>query len=192
MAAATVCLFGPTMAFAAEHGEGGPPPSLFAGDLGNTIWTLVIFVVLLLVLGKFAWKPILATLQRREQFIRESLEEAKQDREKAEQRLREYEEKLQKAHQEAAAIVEEGRRDAEDTRKRIQEQSRSEAEAMIERARREIGIAKDGAVKDLYQLVANMATDVTAKVLRRDLTDEEQKRLVNDATAEIRNTHGTN
>jgi F-type H+-transporting ATPase subunit b len=174
----------------AEHES----PSLFAGDLGNTIWTLVIFLAVLGVLGKFAWGPILTTLQRREQFIRESLEQAKHDRDEADKRLHEYEEKLHKATQEASGILEEGRRDAEAARSRIQEQARSEADAMIERGRREIGLAKDAAVKDLYQLVANLAADVSSKLLRRSLNEDEQRRLVDQAMAEMRDKlgNGTN
>ena len=102
-------------ALAAEGGDG----NIFAGDLGNMIWTVVIFVLVLLVLGKFAWGPILEGLQARENFIRESLEEAKADRESAEERLREYEVKLAEARAEATALVEEGRRDAELVRQTI-------------------------------------------------------------------------
>src|SRR6476661_4907415 len=95
-----------------EHAEaaGGheTSPNLFSGDLGNAIWTLVIFFLLLAVLGKFAWKPLLTALQNREKFIRESLETAKRDREAAEARLKEYEARLAKAHDEANTIVEEG------------------------------------------------------------------------------------
>src|SRR5580765_7647146 len=80
---------------AEEHAEaaGGheASPSLFSGDLGNAIWTLVIFFLLLGVLGKFAWKPLLSVLQNREKFIQESLASAKHDREAAEARLKEYE-----------------------------------------------------------------------------------------------------
>ena len=82
---------------AAMGAEGGEGPSLFTGDLGNILWSLVTFVVVLIVLGKFAWGPILGALQKREDFIRSSLELAKKDREDAEARLREYEEKLQAA-----------------------------------------------------------------------------------------------
>src|SRR5258705_423217 len=99
-------------ALAAET-EGGVAPSLFAGDLGNSLGTRLIFVVVLLVLGKFAWGPILKSLQARESFILESLEKAKGERETAELRRREYEDRLSQARTEATAIVDEGRRDAE-------------------------------------------------------------------------------
>jgi len=186
-----------TAAVAAEtgHGEGahgGGPTSPFAGDLGNIVWTLVIFVLLLLVLGKFAWGPVLNTLQRRESFIRESLEQARRDREAAEQRLREYEQKIRKANEEAGAIVEEARRDAEATRRRAQEQAQAEAAEMIERAKREIGIARDTAIKDLYQAVADMATEIAGKILRRSLNEDEHRRAVEISMEEIREKIGGN
>jgi F-type H+-transporting ATPase subunit b len=168
------------------HGGESGTPNIFSGDLMNSIYTLVIFLAVLLVLGKFAWGPVLRTLQRREQFIRESLEEAKKDREEAEKRLREYEERLHTARMEASSIVEEGRKDAETAKRRIHDQARAEAEAMLERAKREIGIARDTAVKELYQRVAEMATDVAGKVLTRTLTPDEHRRLMESSFAEIR------
>src|SRR5262245_24179509 len=99
-------------AWAAEE-HGGEQPSLFTGDLGNVIWSLVTFLAVLFVLGKFAWKPILGALQKREDFIRDSLERAKHDREESERKLKEYTDKIIAARAEATAIVEEGRRDAD-------------------------------------------------------------------------------
>src|ERR1700731_2885932 len=87
--------------------------SPFAGNLGNAIWTLAIFVIVVVVLGKFAWGPILALLQQREEFIHRSLSDAKRDRDEAEARLKEYSAKLQRAQAEAAAIVDQARRDTE-------------------------------------------------------------------------------
>lgn len=179
----------PVIAMAAEAAEGGEAhgePSIFAGDWMNALWTLIIFVVLLTVLGKFAWRPILATLQRREQFIRESLEEAARSRDEAEKRLAEYEDRIRKAHEEALAVVDEGRRNAEDLKRRLMEQGRAEADAMSARAKREIQLAKDTAVKQLYDLVADMTTDVAAKVLQRHLGEEEHRRLVESSLEEIR------
>src|SRR5579859_7815527 len=75
LVSAVVCSL-PALA-AEEKGDSG---NVFAGDIGNSLWTIVIFVLLLVVLGKFAWGPILQGLQGREQFIREALEKAKQDR----------------------------------------------------------------------------------------------------------------
>ncbi len=71
--------------------------SPFAGNVGNALWTLVIFVIVVVVLGKFAWGPVLSLLQQREEFIHRSLSDAKRDRDEAEARLKEYAAKLQSA-----------------------------------------------------------------------------------------------
>jgi F-type H+-transporting ATPase subunit b len=165
----------PALAQEAEHGEA---PSLLAGDLGNSVWTFLIFVLVLVVLGKFAWGPILNTLQTRENFIREALEKAKHEREEAEARLREYEARLAAARGEATAIVDEGRRDAEVVKRRIEEDAKREADKMIERARREIQIATDTATKELYTLSAKLATQMAAQVIGRELTAQDHQRLI--------------
>ncbi len=173
-------------AFAAaeEHGDG--EANLFAGDFGNALFTLLIFVLVLLVLGRFAWGPLLNALQNREKYIRESLEAARRDRQESERRLREYEERIARAHEEASAIVDEGRRDAEVVKRRIEEEARRNAEALIERARREIGIARDSALKYLYDQSAQLAVEMAGAVLRRQLTAEDQQQLISDALAELR------
>lgn len=168
----------PALAAPVEHGEGGGENNIFAGDVGNMIWTLVIFLLVVLVLGKFAWGPILNTLQARESFIHEALATAKRDRDEAEARLRQYEERLAQARAEASAIVDEGRRDAAAVKHRIEEDARAEAEKMIERARREIQIATETATKELYQLSARLATEMAGKVIGRELTPQDHERLI--------------
>ncbi|HEV7504068.1 MAG TPA: F0F1 ATP synthase subunit B [Thermoanaerobaculia bacterium] len=169
----------PALAAAAE--ESAEAPSLFAGDLGNSAWTLVIFVIVLIVLGKFAWGPILNSLQSRENFIREALESAKHDREAAEARLKEYEQKLAASRAEATAIVEEGRRDAEVVKRRIEAAAKEEADKTIERAKREIQIATDTATKELYTLSAKLATQLAAQVIGRELSPQDHQRLISQA-----------
>ena len=180
---AAMMLAVPALAQEVEHAA--ETPSLFAGDLGNSIWTLLIFVLVLVVLGKFAWGPILNTLQTRESFIREALEKAKHDREAAEARLKEYEQKLAAARGEASAIVEEGRRDADVVKRRIEATAKEEADKMIERARREIQIATDTATKELYTLSAKLATQLAAQVIGRELTPQDHERLISEAISGI-------
>lgn len=171
----------PALAQEAEHGGGEGPSSPFAGDLGNAIWTLVIFALVVFVLGKFAWGPILNALQARETFIREALETAKRDRDEAELRRKEYEDRLAQARAEASAIVDEGRRDAAVVKHRIEEDARAEADKMIERAKREIQIATETATKELYQLSTRLATDMAGKVIGRELTPQDHERLINES-----------
>jgi F-type H+-transporting ATPase subunit b len=159
--------------------------NLFAGDIGNAVWTLLIFVVVILVLGKFAWGPLLSTLQERERFIRDSLEQAKADREAAESRLEEYSAKLDQARADATSIVDEGRRNAEVVRRRVEDEAREETERMVERAKREIEIAKQTAIKDLFAMSANLATHAASKIVGRELQPQDHERLVTESIEEL-------
>ncbi len=165
--------------------EEGASPSLFTGDLGNIFWTLLTFVVVLIVLGKFAWAPILGALKKREDFIRESLEQAKKEREESEAKHREYNEKLSAARAEATAIVEEGRRDAEAVRHQVEADTRKETAATIDRAKREIAIATDTAVKELYELTGKLATEIASRLIQKELDQQEHQRLIAESIEEL-------
>ena len=170
--------------------ESGGEVNLFAGDLGNAIWTLVIFILVIVVLGKYAWGPLLSALQQREQFIRNSLQEAKDDREAAEARLQEYEARLQKATAEATQIVEQGRQDADKAKGRIEETARTEADKMLDRAKREIDLARQSAIKDLYATSAELATDIAGKVLKREMSPKDHERLIQESIEELNRQDG--
>lgn len=174
---------------AAGHGA-SEPPDILAGDLGNVFWTLLIFFTLLFVLRMTAWKPILRALDNREKFITDSLESAKREREEAERVLKEYTRKVEKAREEATAIVEEGRRDAEDVRKRIHTEAKQEADAMIDRAKKEIGLARDHAVKELYDQTVVLATAVAGKIVRKELGAGDHRALIDESLAEIGRLNG--
>jgi F-type H+-transporting ATPase subunit b len=177
--------FVPPAAALASAGEEGGKANPFAGDIGNALWTMVIFVIVLVVLGKFAWGPILAALQKREDFIRDSLAQAKQDRQEAERKLKEYTTQIEAARTEASAIVDEGRRDAEVLKRKLEEVAKAEAQATIERAKREIGIAKETAVKELYGLSGKLATEVASRIIRKELNPKEHERLIAEAIDDL-------
>lgn len=168
---------------AAENPEAAN--NVFAGDIGNALWTVVIFVLVLVVLGKFAWGPLLAGLQAREAYIRESLQTARRDREEAEARLEEYQEKLAAARGEATAIIDEGRRDAEAVKRKIEEQAKQESDKMIERAQHEIDAAVAEATRQLYSLSAHLATELAARIIGRELDPKDHERLIAESIAEI-------
>lgn len=170
------------MAADPEHGGSANP---FAGDVGNAIWTIVIFGLVLVVLYKYAWDPILNGLQKREEFIRDSLESAKHDREQAEARLKEYERKLDEARADATALIDEARRDADALKAKIEEAGRAEAKLMIERAKREINLATDTAVQELYGLTGKLATDVAGKIIRKELDAATHERLIRESIEEL-------
>ena len=175
----------PALAQEAGHGGGEGPSSPFAGDLGNAIWTLVIFALVVFVLGKFAWGPILAGLKQREDFIHDALAKAKHDRDEAAAQLKLYEQKLADARAAASALVEEGRRDADAVRIAIETKAKEDAEQTLQRAKREIGIAKETAVKELYTLSGRLATDIAAKIVQRELKPEDHEKLIRETLDQL-------
>jgi F-type H+-transporting ATPase subunit b len=170
--------------------EGAEGPNLFTGDLGNILWTLITFACVLLVLGKFAWGPVLGALQKREDFIRDSLEQAKRDREEAGARLKEYSDKIAQAKAEATEVVEEGRRDGDVLKHKIEDDAKAEAGRMIERAKREIGIAKDTAIKELYDLSGDLAVNIASRIIRKELNPKEHERLIAESIEELGKVNG--
>ena len=180
----------PAMAAEAAEAHAEGTPNLFSGDIGNLVWTVAIFLLVLVVLGKFAWGPLLKALQARESFIHDALARAKRDRDEAEARLREYEERLASARAEATAIVDEGRRDAEVVKRKIEEAAKVEADKRIDRARREIHLATVTATRELYDLSAKLATDLAARVLGREMTAKDHERLISEAIDSIESGSG--
>jgi F-type H+-transporting ATPase subunit b len=161
-------------AVAAEEGES----NIFNSDIGNFLVTTVVFALVIIILGKYAWKPLLNVLHERERTIRDSIESARREREEAQRLLDDYKRQLEQARQEATAIVEEGRRDSEAVRQRIQAEARQQADEMIERARREIRLATDTAVKELYDQTADLAVQVASGILKREIKPDEHRDLV--------------
>jgi F-type H+-transporting ATPase subunit b len=172
----------------AGHGEaeGEAKPALLTFDPGAALWSIIVFVALLIVLRATAWKPILRVLKEREEFIEKSIADAKSEREKADQLLREYEAQLDRARVEATAIVEEGRRDAEAVRQRMLDDTRKESTELAERARREIQLAADAAIKELYDRTADLSIQIAGRVLQRELKAADHRQAIDESLAEIR------
>ena len=165
--------------------EEGPALSPFAGNLGNAVWTLVIFLIVVVVLGKFAWGPILGLLREREDFIHRSLSDAKRDRDEAEARLKEYAAKLQSAQQEAVAIIEQARRDAEGAREEVKQRAKAEADKMIANAERQIQIETTRAVQQIRQEAVDLSVTIASKILQRTISKEDNEKLIADALKQI-------
>jgi F-type H+-transporting ATPase subunit b len=183
----------PLVCAAQEHAVGGgqnehreaAKPALLTFDPGAAVWSIVVFVVLLLLLRWTAWGPILRVLNDREQFIRKSIDDAKQEREQASRLLHDYEAQLAKAREEASAVVAEGRRDAEVVKSRLKEEARKEGEDLIARAKREIQLATDSARKELHDEVSELAVRVAAGIFKKQLTPADHKDLVAQSLKEM-------
>jgi F-type H+-transporting ATPase subunit b len=179
---------GAVMAGEAEGHESGNPVSV---DMWQAAYTIVVFVVLLVILSLFAFPKILEGLKRREDFIRNSLDEARKSREQAENCLKEYEAKLDRARAEATAIVDEAHRDAETVRKRIEEEARVAGDGMIDRAKREINLARDHALESIFSQSVELAASLAAAALRRQMSPEEHQRLVQDTLRDLQTRERT-
>ena len=162
--------------------------SPFAGNVGNALWTLIIFVIVVVVLGKFAWGPVLSLLQQREQFIHKSLSDAKRDRDEAEARLRDYAAKLQSAQAEAVAIIEEARKDAERLREELKQRARSEADTLLKNAERRIEQQTSQALQQIRKEAVDLSVSIASKLLQRNITKEDNEKLIADALKQIEST----
>ena len=159
--------------------------SPFAGNLGNAIWTLAIFLIVVIVLGKFAWGPVLGLLKQREEFIHNALADAKRDRDDAEARLKEYAAKLQGAYTEAATIVEEARRDAERLREEIRQRAKSDADKAVANAERQIQLQTNSAMEQIRREAVDLSVMIASKIIQRNLSREDNERLIDDAIKQV-------
>ncbi len=153
--------------------------------VGLIIWTIITFLVVLLVLKKFAWPHLLAALDEREQRISDAIATAEQARQEAEEVLREHRQKLAAADEEARQIVAEAREAGANVRQTIVSQAREEAERMLDQARTSIESEKRAAIAELRRETANLAVQAAGALIDANLDDEKNRGLVDDFIARI-------
>jgi F-type H+-transporting ATPase subunit b len=172
------------------HDEGHQEESLLSisADLG--IWTVVVFVLLMLILRRLAWKPMLEGLQKREQTIQGALDEAQKARDEAQRLRAQLQKEMDNAAETVRGILEEARRDAQHTTEDMINKARQEINTERDRLQREMGIAKDQALQELWNQAANLATLISAKTIRRNLTPDDHRRLIDEALADLKAVSG--
>lgn len=153
---------------------------------GLVIWTAVTFLIVLAVLWLFAWKPIIKALDERNARVEDDLEKSRALREEAEGLIKEYQEKLDSAKQEAVNIVEESRKDAEVLKNKLLAETQEEVTSLKERATREIDLAKEHAISELEGKVVDTAISVISGILAKDINDQEHKDIVLRELAQIK------
>lgn len=168
----------PVLAEATEHGAeaAGGGNNLFPIP-SHIIWTFVNFLILLWVLSKFMFKPLLAAIKSREQEIQGNLNKAAEDRTEAERLRREFTEQVAGAQRQAQEIISHATRNAQTEAERIIGESRDKATAEWERAQKQIQVEKERALAELREEVATLAVSVAGKVIERSLTDADHTRL---------------
>jgi F-type H+-transporting ATPase subunit b len=169
----------------AEGGEPEGSTNILAPVLDLTIWTSVVFLVLLVVLWLFAWKPLLQVLRKREDDIRASVEEAQRARDEAQRIRTDLEEKMARAAADAQERVDEGRRAAQRQYDEMMAKAKADIQAERDRIHREIEGAKDQALQHIWNQAADLAASISSKALRRQVTPEDHRRLVDEALNEL-------
>jgi F-type H+-transporting ATPase subunit b len=159
---------------------------LVTPDIGLLFWMLVSFGIVLFLLRKFAWKPILASLKSREENISEALNTAKRAKEEMASLKADNEKLLQQARAERDAMLKEAR----DTKDAIISESKSKAQAeankIMASARETINTEKNAAIAELKNQVASMSIDIAEKILRQELSrDEKQKSLMENLMRDV-------
>jgi len=176
-----------TLLLAAETGES---PGLFAGSIWQSIAALLAFVILLVVLTKYAWGPILKGLQDREGKIKGDLEAAAGARTEADATLAEYKQQLADARKEAQQVVEQARAEANRLGDQLKSQTQDEINRMKDRATREIEAAKEQAVADVYEQAATISTQIAGQILGREISPQDQQNLVQQSLAKLQQQGG--
>jgi F-type H+-transporting ATPase subunit b len=157
-----------------EAGGGSP----FDINTGLSFWTLIVFAVLVVVLGKFAWGPILKNVEAREKGIQSAIDEAARRNVEAAKLLDEHRAQLADARRQANELIAEGRAAGEGVRKTIEEKARAEAQQIVERARQEIERERDAAIAALRKESVDLALAAAAKLMQQNLDQNKDRLLV--------------
>jgi len=154
-------------------------------DPGLYIWTILTFLVLLGLLAKFAWQPLLRGLEARQDMIRKSLEDAQQARRELERLNQESAEILKEARVQAESIISQSRSDAERLRQEMRQKAKAESETIVRNAERQIQLETGRALQQIRHEAADLSVMIASKLIQRNLSKEDNERLIEDALAQV-------
>jgi F-type H+-transporting ATPase subunit b len=174
-----------TLVFAQASSEDEEGSFLVSPSVGLMVWTLVLFGVSLFILWKVAFPRIAEALDRRQKAIEDSIDTAERTRREADELLAEYRERLTAARQQADDIVARARKAGEQAEADLVVKGRERREELLEQARRDIETETRRAIQEIRAEVADLTILATEKVTRKTLTTEDQRRLVDEAVAEL-------
>ncbi len=161
-------------------------PDLLSHDVVMAGLTIAVFVVLLIILRATAWKPILTGLKGRENAIRDSIEAAGKAKAEAERTTKELETRIAEAQKQAAAQITQAKTDAVKVADGIKKQAEVESTQLKDRAVRDIEAAKQQALAEINAHAAELGTAIARKILQRQVTVDDQSRLVDETLAQLK------
>jgi F-type H+-transporting ATPase subunit b len=168
-----------------EHAARGP----LDVEPGLMIWTVFVFLVLLLILRKFAWPALLGAVEAREKALEEQLAEAERNRAEAARLLAQHEKLIAEGRATAHALLTDARTAAEKERALAMEKTRQEQEELLERARRDIAAERDRAVADLRREAVDLSLAAASKLLGERLNSDSDRRIVQEYLANLDARH---
>ena len=154
-------------------------------DPGLFIWTIVTFLVLLTLLAKFAWGPLLAALDARQSLIRKSLDDALQARQELERLNAEAAQIIQKARLDADGIIAQSRSDGDRLREELRQKARAEADHIVKNAERQIQLETSRALEQLRHEAVDLSVMIASKILQRNVSKADNERLIDDAIKQV-------
>ncbi len=154
-------------------------------DPGLFIWTILTFLVLLGLLAKFAWRPLLQALETRQESIRKSLDDARLAKQELERLQHESAEIIRQGRIEAEAIITRSRADSERLREEMRQKARSEAEGIVKNAERQIQLETARALQQIRREAVDLSVMIASKLIQRNLTKEDNEKLIEEALKQI-------
>lgn len=155
---------------------------------GLIIWTIVTFLVLVFVLGKWGWKPIIKALEGRESRIHNALSEADKAHAEARELREQYDDLVARAEVESREIIQRGRETADQLRREMENDTRAEAGRILEQARNDIRSAKEAALREIRDTVADLATEAAGKIVQENLDADRHRSMVDDLIERLADT----
>jgi F-type H+-transporting ATPase subunit b len=169
-----------------KHGEAEKKPDILSPRFDLTLWTIVVFFLLLFILRKWAWGPMLEGLHNREGNIRQALDDAEQAKRETAALRQEMEAERSRAQEHVRQTIEQARRDAQRAADDVLAKAKADIQAERDRLKREMDSARDQAIKELWEQTALLATQVSSKAVGREMNLDDHRRLVEEALDELR------
>ncbi|MGJ3205288.1 F0F1 ATP synthase subunit B [Geobacillus sp. FJAT-46040] len=161
-----------------------------AVNSGDIIFQLVAFILLMILLRKFAWGPLMGVMKQREEHIANEIDQAEKRRQEAEKLLEEQRELMKQSRQEAQELIENARKLAEEQKEQIVASARAEAERVKEAAKKEIEREKEQAMAALREQVASLSVLIASKVIEKELTEQDQRKLIEAYIKDVQEVGG--
>jgi F-type H+-transporting ATPase subunit b len=152
---------------------------------GLMIWTIIAFAITFFVLRRYAFGPIQKLIDQRRDYIRDSIRQADDAREESRKLLEEHRKLIGQAKSEAEGILSEARKIAESQRERMRQETEEDRQRRLEETKRQIDQATQQALGEIRREVASLSLIAAEKITRKSLTDEDQRRLIDEALSEI-------